>query len=179
MLSDRSTGGGGGHGVGRSGKEEGQTVSCSPHLEESWEGMSQVILLFGVRGRTVLHTFLTRKTSQIILLHLQIFCFILRLTWEQMKVTDYRKGIRDFSVQPLCFPSLKCCIFLFYFRIRVGSRLQSASRAQHENYPKGPPRANFASSKVPKRLGTLATSSCSRFLPPRHFSVDEEKLKKE
>ena len=40
MLSDCPTGSGGGHGMGRSRKEEGQTVSCSPRLEESWDGIS-------------------------------------------------------------------------------------------------------------------------------------------
>lgn len=66
--------------------------------------------------------------------------FILRLTREWLKVRDHKKAIRDFSVQPLFFPSLKICLFLFYFRTRFAELAQDSNQlAEHsmKTIPKG------------------------------------------
>lgn len=103
--------------------------------ETSW-----VILLYGVRNRTVLQTFLPGKRARLSFSTSIYFVLFLRLTREQMKVTDHKKGTRDFSVQPLCFLSLKCCTFLFYFRIRFTELAQDGNQlAEHsmKTIPKG------------------------------------------
>lgn len=57
-----------------------------------------------------------------------------------MRATDHKKATRDFSGQPLCFPSLKCGVFLFYFRIRFMELAQDSNQlAEHsmKTIPKG------------------------------------------
>lgn len=66
--------------------------------------------------------------------------FILRFTREWLKVRDHKKAIKDFSVQPLSFPSLRPCLFLFYFRVRFTELAQDSNQlAKHsmKTIPKG------------------------------------------
>lgn len=145
-------------------------MSSSPHLEESWEGMSLVTLLHGIRSGSVLYTFFTRQTSQLDYSSPPPNCFILRLATsaqlkEKLKVTSHEKCIRVFSVQPFCFPSLKCCIFLFYFRVRF-TKLAQDSNQLAENSMK----------TIPKGLQgpTLHPGKCQKTLEqwPRAAAVD-------